>query len=75
MAGNVWKSRSAHLHRHGPQVGAEEEEPHQLVGLYSNQIVDLTQRHLPHRHVGGGQAQDFVVNHRLVYETDMKNEQ
>lgn len=63
---------STHLHRHGPQVGAEEEEPHQLVGLYSHQVVDLPQRHLPHGHVGCGQTKDFVVNHRLVDETDVK---
>lgn len=69
VARKVWRSRSAYLYRHGPQVGAEEEEPHELVGLYSHQVVDLPQRHLPHRHVGGGQTQDFVVNHRLVNET------
>lgn len=63
-------SRSAYLHGHGPQVGAEEEEPHQLIGLYGDQVVDLPQRHLAHGHVGGGQAQDLVVNHRLVNDTD-----
>lgn len=58
-----------HLYRHGPEVGAEEEEPHQLVGFYGNQVVYLPQSHLPHRHVGGGQSQDFVVDHRLGNET------
>lgn len=65
---------SAHLDRHCPQIGAQEEEPHQLIGLYSHQVVDLPQSHLPHRHVGGGQTQDFVVNHCLVNEADMKRE-
>lgn len=58
-----------YLYRHGPQVGTEEEEPHQLIGLYGHQVVDLPQRHLAHRHVGGGQTQHFVVNHRLETET------
>lgn len=66
---NVWIKGSTYLHRHGPQVGAEEEKPHQLVGLYSHQVVDLPQCHFPHRHVGGGQTQDFVVYHRLGNET------
>lgn len=61
-----------YLYRHGPQVGTEEEEPHQLIGLYGNQVVDLPQRHLAHRHVGGGQTQDFVVNHRLETETETR---
>lgn len=62
----VWMLGLPYLYGHGPQIGAEEEEPHELVGLYGNQVVDLSQCHLPHRHVGGGQTQDFVVNHRLV---------
>jgi len=49
-----------YLDRHGPQVGAEEEEPHQLVGFYGNQVVDLPQGHLTHGHVGGGQPEDLV---------------
>lgn len=60
------KDRLNHLHRHGPQVGTKEKEPHQLVGLYGYQIVNLPQSHFPHRHAGGGQVQDFVVNHCLV---------
>lgn len=59
---------SLYLHRHGPEVGAEEEKPHQLVGLYSNQVVDLSQGHLTHGHVGSGQTKDFVVYHRLLIQ-------
>ena len=55
-----------HLDGHGPQVGAEEEEPHQLVGFYGDQVVDLPQGQLAHGHVGGGQTQDLVVDHGLV---------
>lgn len=66
------KSTASHLDRHGPQVWAEEEEPHQLVGLYSNQVVYLSQCHLPHRHVGGRQTQDLVVNHCLVGQKDIR---
>lgn len=66
MAESARAPRCAYLHRHGPKVGAEEEEPHQLVGFYSNQVVDLPQGHLTHGHVGGGQTEDFVVDHRLL---------
>ena len=59
-----------HLDWHCPQVGAEEEEPHQLVGFYGDQVVDLPQGHLPHGHVGGGQPQDFVVDHGLEVDGD-----
>lgn len=65
----MWRCSLTYLHRHGPQVGAEEQEPHQLVGLYGNQVVDLPQCHLTHWHVGGGQTQDLVVDHRLNNET------
>lgn len=34
--------RVSHLYWHGPQVRTEEEEPHELVGIYGNQIADLT---------------------------------
>ena len=62
-----------YLDRHGPQVGAEEEEPHQLVGFYGDEVVNLPQGHLPHGHVGGGQPQDLVVDHGLEVDENTGN--
>lgn len=59
------KRRQKHvsnLHWHGPQVRTEEEEPHELVGIYGNQVTNLSDGEFSHGHVGSAQAQDFVVD-------------
>lgn len=58
----------SYLYWHGPQVGTEEEEPHELVGIYCDQVADLSHRQLPHGHVGGAQAHDLVVDFSLGRE-------
>lgn len=59
---NSW---SAYLNWHGPQVGAQEEEPHELVGIDGDQVADLPHCQLPHGNVGCAQAHDFVVDFGL----------
>lgn len=54
-----------YLDWHGPQVGTEEEEPHELVGVDGHQVADLTHRQLPHGNVGRAQAHDLVVDFGL----------
>lgn len=56
------KAHSTHLHWHSPEVWAQEEKPHELVGVDGNQVTDLPRSHLPHGQVGGGQVHDFIVN-------------
>lgn len=65
------KSISAHLYRHGPQVRTEEEEPHELVGIYGNQVADLGNSQLSHGHVGRAHAHDLVVDFCLEEEEEM----
>lgn len=62
-----WRCSSAliehvsHLNWHRPQVRTEKEEPHELVGIYGNQVADLSNCQLAHGHVGGAQPHDLVV--------------
>lgn len=57
-----------YLNRHGPQIGTQEQEPHELIGFYGNQVVDLSQGHLTHGQVGSGEPEDFIVYHSLQGE-------
>lgn len=57
--------KQSYLYRHGPQVRKEEEEPHELVGVDGDQVADLCDSQLAHRHVGRAQAHDLVVDLRL----------
>ena len=51
-----------YLYWHGPKVWAQEEKPHELVGVDGNQVADLPSCHVPHGQVGGGQVHNFIVN-------------
>lgn len=37
-----------YLYWHSPEVWAQEEKPHELVGVDGNQVTDLPSRHFPH---------------------------
>ena len=42
------KTQVPYLYWHGPEVWAQEEKPHELVGIDGNQVTDLPSSHLPH---------------------------
>lgn len=52
----------SYLNWHGTEIGAEEKEPHQLVGVYSDQVTDLSQSHISHGQVGCAQTHNLVVD-------------
>lgn len=56
------KARITYLYWHSPEVWAQEEKPHELVGVDGNQVTDLPGSHFPHGQIGGGQVHDFIVN-------------
>lgn len=49
-----------YLNWHCEQVGTQEEEPHQLIGVYSDEVADLAHCHSPHGHVGGAETHYFI---------------
>lgn len=56
------KAHITDLYWHSPEVWAQEEKPHELVGVDGNQVTDLPCSHFPHGQVGGRQVHDFIVN-------------
>lgn len=60
----------SYLYWHGPQVRTEEKEPHELVGIYGDQVADLSDGELAHGHVGGAQPHDLVVDFCLWRRTN-----
>lgn len=60
-----------YLNWHCEQVGTQEEEPHQLVGVYGNEVADLPHCHSPHGHVGGAETHYFIEDLRLEVKPDM----
>lgn len=59
----------AYLNWHCEQVGTQEEEPHQLVSVYGDEVANLANRHSPHGHVGGAETHYFIEN--LCLEVNM----
>lgn len=56
------KAHISYLYWHGPEIWAQEEKPHELVGVDGYQVTDLPGCHFPHGQVGGGQVHNFIVN-------------
>lgn len=42
------KTQGPYLYWHSPEVWAQEEKPHELVGVDGNQVTDLPSSHLSH---------------------------
>lgn len=51
-----------YLYWHSPEVWAQEEKPHELIGVDGHQVADLPSSHFPHGQVGGGQVHNFIIN-------------
>lgn len=62
---------NTYLNRHCKQVGAQEEKPHQLIGVYGDKVANLPHCHSSHRHVGGAEAHDLIEDLGLEEETNM----
>lgn len=66
----------SYLNWHGAQIGAKEKEPHQLVGVYGDQVSNLSRCHVSHGQVRRAETHNLVVDFCLrgvmVNNTDWK---